>query len=233
MNKKSIIIATIKSWNILLAQKLKEKYETDFNITILSHPDQLRLESLNELNPDYIFFPHWSWIIPDSIYEKFECVVFHMTDLPYGRGGSPLQNLILNKKYQTKISAIKVVKDLDAGPIYLKEDLDISDGNADQMFQKASRIIFNTMIPEFLNKNLSAKEQVGDPVLFKRRKPDQSDITQAKSDTVTDVYDFIRMLDGEGYPKAFIQIGDYKLELSHAQLNDGKLKGQFEVKYEK
>ena len=40
-----------------------------------------------------------------------------MTDLPYGRGGSPLQNLIVRGHKETKISAIKVVKELDAGPV--------------------------------------------------------------------------------------------------------------------
>ena len=46
-----------------------------------------------------------------------------MTDLPYGRGGSPLQNLIVRGHKHTMISAIKCVKELDAGPIYLKKPL--------------------------------------------------------------------------------------------------------------
>lgn len=45
---------------------------------------------LNRTTPKYIFFIHWSWIVPSVILEKFECVCFHMTDLPFGRGGSPL-----------------------------------------------------------------------------------------------------------------------------------------------
>jgi methionyl-tRNA formyltransferase len=44
-----------------------------------------------------------------------------MTDLPFGRGGSPLQNLISRKIYNTKLSAIRVVKELDAGPVFLKK----------------------------------------------------------------------------------------------------------------
>ena len=46
-----------------------------------------------------------------------------MTDLPYGRGGSPLQNLIARGFLETKISAILVEKQLDAGPVYLKMEL--------------------------------------------------------------------------------------------------------------
>ena len=62
-------------------------------------------------------------IILTKIYENYESILFHMTDLPYGRGGSPLQNLITNKIYNTKITAIKVSKELDEGDIYLKKIL--------------------------------------------------------------------------------------------------------------
>ena len=49
---------------------------------------------LREKKIKKIFIPHWSFIIPKEIYQNFECILFHMTDLPFGRGGSPLQNLI-------------------------------------------------------------------------------------------------------------------------------------------
>lgn len=63
-----------------------------------------------------------------------------MTDLPYGRGGSPLQNLIKRNIENTKISAIKVVKDLDAGDIYLKRDLNLN-GTADEILGLGGTII--------------------------------------------------------------------------------------------
>ena len=44
-----------------------------------------------------------------------------MTDLPFGRGGSPLQNLIVRGFEETMTSAIKVTKGIDTGDIYLKE----------------------------------------------------------------------------------------------------------------
>ena len=42
-----------------------------------------------------------------------------MTDLPFGRGGSPLQNLIVRGYKETMLSAIKCVGEVDAGPIYI------------------------------------------------------------------------------------------------------------------
>ena len=43
-----------------------------------------------------------------------------MTDLPFGRGGTPLQNLIVKGFDKTKISALKVTKGIDAGPNIFK-----------------------------------------------------------------------------------------------------------------
>ncbi len=40
---------------------------------------------------------------------KFECVCFHMTDVPYGRGGSPLQNLIIREPQEYETDRVKNV----------------------------------------------------------------------------------------------------------------------------
>ncbi|MFN4151395.1 MAG: methionyl-tRNA formyltransferase, partial [Candidatus Sericytochromatia bacterium] len=157
--KDNIVIATIKSWNIDNFLILKNKLLNSYNINLISNKDDLNLKYIEELNPKYIFFPHWSWIIPENIYSNFECIVFHMTDLPFGRGGSPLQNLIYRDIEYTKISAIKVEKGIDTGRVYIKEDLFIGLGNADEIFEKASNIIFNKMIPNILENNITPIDQ--------------------------------------------------------------------------
>ena len=111
-----------------------------------------------------------------------------MTDLPFGRGGSPLQNLIVLGKEETKISALKVVKELDAGPIYLKNKLSLN-GTAEEIFIKANSII-ESMIIEIINKELKPYEQKGVVVHFKRRKPKDSNITNLKN--IKDIYNYIR-----------------------------------------
>ena len=97
--KDIILIATIKDWNINNFYEFKKKFEDKYNLYLITNKDDLIYQNVKDLNPKYIFFPHWSWLIPNEIYENYECILFHMTDLPYGRGGSPLQNLILNKIY--------------------------------------------------------------------------------------------------------------------------------------
>jgi len=219
------VIATIKSWNIKKAEEMIKKNK--HQIKLITEKEELSYGNLNSFNPEYIFFPHWSWIIPDNIYNNFNCVVFHMTDLPYGRGGSPLQNLIVRGIENTKISALKVDGGLDTGPIYLKKDLNLN-GTAEEIFLRSSSLIFNEMIPEIINNEIIPKEQKGEVVEFKRRKPYQSEIK--KEFSLSKIYDYIRMLDAEGYPDAFIEYGDLKLEFSRAKLTADGIVADVKIK---
>ena len=226
---KNIIIATIKEWNIENYFKLKEGLKNKYNFHLITDKEDLNIENIKKINPKYIFFPHWSWIIKEEIYSNFVCIVFHMTDLPYGRGGSPFQNLIMNEVYDTKISALKVDGGLDTGDIFLKEDFNISIGSAEENFIKLSKIIFEKMIPNFLENILQAKKQEGEIIEFKRRRKEDSNIIKIETKNIHKLYDFIRMLDAEGYPKAYIELDKIKIEFSEVHLKNKKLVGKFEV----
>ena len=218
--KMKIIIATVKSWNIERASALKKQYEGVHEIEIDTTKEEFTIDHVREFDPDYILLPHWSYLIPKEITDNWECVVFHMTDLPYGRGGSPLQNLIVRGHKETKISAIKVTEQLDGGPVYMKHPLSL-EGRAQEIFVRCSDIVFHEMIPAFLTRKMTPVPQEGEPVVFKRRKPEEGQITP---DMEPDkIYDYIRMLDAEGYPRAYMEFGDYRLEFEEAGFSaDGK-----------
>lgn len=230
--KESIVIATIKSWNIANAKKFIDKNSDKYNIFLIEKKEDLFFDYIKEIKPRYIFFPHWSWIIPKSIYENFECIVFHITDLPFGRGGSPLQNLISRNIDETAISALKVEKGLDTGKIYLKEPFLISLGSAEEIFEKVSEKIFNKLITRILENAIIPYEQFGEIICFNRRKEEESNFLDQKFLNIDEVFNFIRMLDAEGYPNAFINLKDIKILFSEVSKKNGKLFGRFEINYE-
>lgn len=215
---KTYVLLTNKKWHDSLFNELSSR-EFEHWIRISDYNDFNRLK-LNKISPSKIFIPHWSYIISEDIYLNFECVLFHMTDLPFGRGGSPLQNLILNNFKTTKITAIKVDKGIDTGPIYLKKDLDLS-GTAQEIFIRSVPIIKDLII-EIIDHKIEPANQMGEPILFKRRKPEDGNLNYTTS--FQQIYDYIRMLDCEGYPNAFIEYNGYKLEFSSANmLNDNEI----------
>ncbi|MFA5317873.1 MAG: formyltransferase family protein [Patescibacteria group bacterium] len=217
------VIASIKSWN---EDNYKIFFDKSKNFYLITNKKDLTFAKLKKINPKYIFIPHWSWIIPESIWSNFNCVVFHMTDLPYGRGGTPLQNLILRGHKTTKISAIKVNRGIDTGNIYLKESLSLN-GSAEEIYQRASKIIFNKMIPKIIKNNPIPKKQCGKIVKFNRRKPGQSEISSGMN--LKKVYDQIRMLDAEDYPRAYLKTKKLKFNFSKAQLKNKKLIANVEI----
>lgn len=212
---KNIVIASPHSRHDYIVTELGAK----FNVIRIKTPETLTVQYLKEINPTYVFFPHWSWIIPDEILADFQCVVFHMTDLPYGRGGSPLQNLIVRGVKETVVSAIKCVKELDAGPIYLKVPLTL-EGTAQEILDRAS-VVIQQMIIKIVDGQTVLKDQVGDVVSFKRRVADEGDLSHLE--TSDQIYDHIRMLDADNYPSAFIKIDNFRLDFSSAKNVDGNI----------
>lgn len=197
-------------------------------ITRIRFPEELDAAMLEELKPDWVFFPHWSWIIPPAIHTRFRCVIFHMTDLPYGRGGSPLQNLIVRGHKVTKLSALRCVEGLDAGPVYRKRDLSL-DGRAEDILQRSGKLI-GEMIVDIATNDPEPHAQTGEPVAFTRRKPHQSNLELAQSDSIEQIYDHIRMLDGEGYPPAFLETERLVVEFRDASLEDRQLQATVTIR---
>ena len=217
--KKTIVVLSEQIWNKDIVSNLS-KTKKNINWILIDKKEQFKLDYLKSIRPDVIFIPHWSYIIPKDIYEKFECIVFHMTDLPFGRGGSPLQNLISRGIYSTKISALKVEKGIDTGDIFLKENLELK-GSATEIFRRADYIIQKMIISILENKNKPVPQK-GKVTIFKRRTPKQSDIINLE--TLQKVYDQIRMLDADGYPKAYLENKFLKFEF-----NDANFKNKNEV----
>lgn len=223
---KSVVIATIHSWNIDLIKRCRDALK-GYNVKLITTKEELTFEFLSQLQPEYVFFPHWSWLIPPEIYSNFRCVVFHMTDLPFGRGGSPLQNLITRGISETKISAIAVTEGIDAGPIYLKEPLSLY-GSAEEIYMRAAKIIFTKMIPQIVKNCPKPVPQTGDATFFIRRTPEMSELSPNM--TLEQIFDYIRMLDADGYPHAYIKLGTKIIEFSRAKQTSDSILADVKIK---
>ena len=212
-----------RPWNSETALRLSTRSLGEF--ILISDKTELTTANLSDQNVTKIFVAHWSSIIPPEIYASFETIIFHMTDLPFGRGGSPLQNLIVRGYKSTKITALRCTAEVDGGPIYLKEDLSL-DGSAEEVFIRADLII-EEMIVRILRENQKPNEQVGSPVFFQRRQSSDSEIPAGLSEA--QLYDFIRMLDAPGYPHAYFLIGQTRLVFTQASFVEGVLTARIET----
>ncbi len=215
------LLATIKPWNITAAHKYMPHLPGYWHL--ITNKKELTPNLLDKLKPRYIFFPHWSWLVPKDILDRVECVCFHMTDVPYGRGGSPLQNLIACGHSETKLTALRMEEGLDSGPVYIKKRLSLK-GTAQDIFERQA-VLVCSIIKEIVENETVPIPQTGDVVLFER-------ITRnrlPKDGNLESLYDQIRMRDAATYPKAFITHGEFKITFSEAILEGGELKTKVQI----
>jgi methionyl-tRNA formyltransferase len=192
-------ICCSKLWITDIAVQLTTLLNKKFHL--IQTKEELNNLVLNSKIKKTIFFPHWSYILKEDVYSKHDCIMFHMTDLPFGRGGSPLQNLIIRGHKTTKISAFLCDGGIDTGPVFMKETLHLT-GKAQDIFKVAQQIMI-LMIVEIVTKKISPTIQTGKVTEFKRRTPEMGDLALAEN--VEQIYDMIRMLDADGYPRAFLK----------------------------
>jgi methionyl-tRNA formyltransferase len=215
-----IVIATSKSW---FPNSTDVNKFSDMEILWIKEREALVMEKLMEYKPDFIFFPHWNWKIDKEIYENFKSIVFHTAPLPFGRGGSPIQNLIIKGFKVSPVNAILVGAEIDAGDIIASKEVSL-EGNLSDIFARISTIVAD-LILEILQGNAIPSPQIGIPVIFKRRTSADNIIPNSNID-LDGVYDRIRMLDAPDYPKASIQHGNLLIEFSDSRLLNGTLIAQ-------
>lgn len=218
------VVATIKPWNIEAYHRRVPNISGQWHL--IGSQSELTLDKLKAIGPRYIFFPHWSWRVPEEILAAFECVCFHMTDVPYGRGGSPLQNLIVRGHRDTKVSALRMVAEMDAGPVYLKLPLSL-EGRAEEIFQRLADVTFDIISTMVASEPIPIP-QSGEPVVFVRRRSEESELPHTGS--IPALYDHIRMLDAKTYPPAFLEWGDFRLEFVDAGMASNALEARVVIR---
>ena len=217
-----IVIASSKSW-FVISDYLRKNNQ----ISYITKKNDLTIENLRKINPNLIFFPHWSWKVPSEIHKQYKCILFHTAPLPFGRGGSPIQNLILLGYKKSPVCALKMVEELDSGPIYSKGELSL-EGPLSIIFKRLN-IIVNDLIKDLVEFLPEPKSQKGNHFYFKRLNEAQNKIPQQGS--LDDFYDRVRMLDDPTYPNAYINYGDYIIEFSKAEFADGKINCEAQIKF--
>jgi len=170
----------------------------------------------------FLFFPHYSKLIPKEIISEYVCIGFHTGNLPSDRGGSPIQNKILRGEYRTLVSALRLTEELDSGPIYCSRPVDLEFGDIESILKNIS-VHISTMILEIIQTEIIPQPQKGIPKYQSRIKQFNSELDLSILNIKT-LYDRIRMVDGLDYPPAYIIINKFKITMNNAQLENNKLK---------
>jgi len=215
----NIACITYRDWAIDIYEKIHEVYNGKHTFLIWRDKDSFNAKTLIEFNPDLILWYGWSWIVDNVFVNEYESVMLHPSALPKYRGGSPIQNQIINGEKLGAVSLFRMTEELDKGDIYQQLPLSLA-GSLDDIFRRISDLGFAATC-NLIDGNYKLMPQNHTNATYcKRRKPSDSRITlnEITNESAEYLYNKIRML-ADPYPNAYIQMKDgEKLYITQSHL---------------
>ncbi len=208
-----------REWALNIYKKVASTSDDEF--LIFSSKEDFKEDIIFQFNPDIILFYGWSWHISEKIIKTFKCLMLHPSPLPKYRGGSPIQNQIINGELESKVSIFLMTNELDAGPILFQESFNL-DGNMSNILKRIENIgikLTKKILKEF---PIIHEQNHIEATYYKRRKIESSQITidEIKNKEALYLYNKIRMLT-DPYPNAYLKTKDGKyLLIKEVELHD-------------
>jgi methionyl-tRNA formyltransferase len=122
-------------------------------------------EFFKKLNPDIVVVVAYGQLISKKFLDipKEGFINIHASLLPKWRGAAPIQRSIMNLDTTTGISIMKIIEDLDAGPVMKRIEAKIDESiTADDLSKNLSKISSDSIVEildDIFDKNLKFSEQ--------------------------------------------------------------------------
>ena len=198
-NKKIInLIIEKDSWIFPYVKKLQKKICKLNYVTKISHTYK------DMPKGDLAFFLGCKKLCPKKYLSKNKLnLVVHESNLPTGRGFSPIQWQILKNKNIIRFCLIEAIEKVDAGNIYLYKDVEFLPTDLNKEIRKKQGLETINLCFDFLKLNLLPKpyKQTGKPTFYKRRNKHSSEINVNKS--IKSQFNLLRVVDNIKYPAFF------------------------------
>ena len=180
----------------------------------------LEIEQASDLNTSYdVVFASGVYSLIKEKYlnhPTYGIIGFHETPLPEGRGNAPIQWTIENKRSNLTITAIKFVKEMDAGDYVYQYNVPISISDTlvelEEKRKTGIQKCFTAIIDEMEKGYLVIREQTGSVSISTKRTPPDSELDVNK--TLIELWDKIRVCDNEKFP-AFFRINNKKIIIKY------------------
>ena len=182
-----------------------------------------------DLKPDVIVTLAYGQIVPQALLDipKFGAINLHGSLLPKYRGAAPIQYALMNNDKVSGMTLMRMVKEMDAGEMYDKEEVEISlEDNATSLFEKmgdaALRLILRAL-PKYLNGELVGVPQDESLVSFcPTIKPEEEKLDLNKS--IEEIFGYVRAL--SDLPGAYLYLDNEKFKIYKSQIISKEIIGQ-------
>ena len=197
------ILINNNSWAQKYRKDLKKKLRK-FSKKIFITNNHKKLISNYDVNIIFSYFKIVEKFLQRS---KFNLIP-HESDLPKGRGMSPLSWQLLENKSLITFSLLEASQKMDAGKVYFKKKIVVK---KDILFDEIKHLQYINnieLIIKFLNyfhkykKAPKSKLQSGEPTFYRLRQKKDSKLNISKS--IKSQFNLMRISDFKNYPSFFI-----------------------------
>jgi|TARA_B100001057_G_scaffold73909_2_gene68327 methionyl-tRNA formyltransferase len=191
-----ILVDNKKSWIMdhvpYIIQKLNE----------LGHKVHLVHDSKQIKKGDTLFLLSCEKIFNRTELNKHN-IVIHASELPTGKGFSPMTWQILEGKNEIPLTLFEANLKIDSGKIYFKDKIQLNGGELIDEIRKLMADKICTLVIKFINNIdcLLSTDQIGEDSFYRRRRPSDSFLDINK--TIKEQFNLLRVVDNERYPAFF------------------------------
>jgi len=156
-------------------------------------------------NHDIVFILGYTKILGPIFLKKNRLnLVVHASDLPRGKGFSPIQWQILENKKRITFCLFKAEKKLDSGEIYEKHSLLLKGTELYDEIRYIQAQATIKIISSFLKKypKLISRKQKGQSTFYRRRTPNDSKLNINRS--IKRLFNQMRIANNQNWPSYFI-----------------------------
>lgn len=155
---------------------------------------------------DFCFCLSFSKILKKEVRDRFDhTLVVHASDLPAGKGWSPLTWQILEGKNQIPVTLFEAGDTVDSGPIYAQrhinfEGYELIERLRRRLAEKTYELC-SWFVSEYPRSSTQSKIQEGSESFYPRRVPKDSQLNVNK--TIAEQFNLLRIVDNKAYPAFF------------------------------
>ena len=174
------------------------------NFLILDFFDYEEIEDF-----DIVFIMCYTRILPTQFLQKNRLnLVVHESDLPKGKGFSPIQWQLLEGKSEIKITLIEATSKVDSGDIFIQKNLVFKGTELYEEIREIQAKGTFSIIYEFLENypNIKQIKQVGEESFYPRRTMDDGELDISK--TIEENFNLMRIGNNQSWPSFFYYKGN-------------------------
>ena len=123
-----------------------------------------RLEPGLDLGAPVVVAVAYGLIVPDPVLDERVWLNVHPSLLPRWRGAAPVERALMAGDSETGVSIIKLVKELDAGPIAAQHSFAVEpDDDAGEVFERSAELAADLLDRVLAEPDPTFREQEGEP----------------------------------------------------------------------